>query len=128
MDRKKKITLAAIGAVEAAIIVFGLVVSIIVIATYISPEESGDYLTQNVAQNGPFIGWLQNNPTPFFLLIVLPLLIILAADIVYLVYFALKRESKLSDKERDQIAAKAKEEARAELLKELGEGEKGQDE
>ena len=56
----------------------------------------------------------------------MPLLIILAGVIVFLVYFALKRESKLSEKERDAIAEKAKEEARAELLKELGEEEKGQ--
>ena len=67
------------------------------------------------------IGYFQNNATVFFLVIVLPLLLILAVDIVYLVYFALKRESKLSDSERKIIAEKAKEEAKAELLKELEE-------
>lgn len=121
MDKKKKLILGIAGLLEAVVIVFAFVVSILVITTYHSPEQYSDYLALNLEENGPMIGWLQNNPTPFFLLIVMPILVILALDIVYLVYFALKRESKLSDKERDAIAAKAKEEARLEVLKELEE-------
>lgn len=120
MDKKKKTLLWAAGIIEAAIIVFGLVVSILVIVTFNSPEEfPSTYKELNLAENGPMIGYFQNNATVFFLVIVLPLLVILALDIVYLVYFALKRESKLSDSERKIIAEKAKEEAKAELLKEL---------
>ena len=93
MDKKKKLILGIAGLLEAVVIVFAFVVSILVITSYHSPEQYSDYLV----------------------------LVILALDIVYLVYFALKRESKLSDKERDAIAAKAKEEARLEVLKELEE-------
>lgn len=118
MDKKQKRTLIIVGALEAAIIVFCLVVSILVIATYHAPESGPDYAELN-AQNGPLIGWFQNNPNPFFLIIVLPLLVILALDIIYLIVFAVRKESRLSDSEREEIAKAAREEAKKELMREM---------
>lgn len=118
MDKKQKRTLIIAGIVESAIIIFCLVVSILVLTTFISQEQTPDWVQANLTQNGPFIGWFQTNPTPFFLLIVLPLLVILAIDIIYLIIFAVKKESKLTSDEREEIARKAREEALAELLAE----------
>ncbi len=118
MDKKQKRTLIIVGAIEAAVIIFCLIVSILVIVTYHAPESGPDWQELN-AQNGALIGWFQNNPNPFFLIIVLPLLVILALDIVYLIVFAVRKESKLSEDEREEIAKAAREEAKRELMKEL---------
>ena len=118
MDKKQKRTLIIAGIVEAVIIIFCLVVSILVLTTFISQEQTPDWVAANLEQNGPFIGWFQTNPTPFFLLIVLPLLVILALDIIYLIVFAVKKESKLTSEEREEIARKAREQVMAELLAE----------
>lgn len=76
MDKKTKRTLFIAGIVEAAIILFCLIVSILVIVTYNKPESGPNWQQMNLDKNGPLIGWFQNNPTPFFLIIVLPLLVI----------------------------------------------------
>ena len=119
MDKKTKRTLIIAGAVEAVIIIFCTVVSLLVLLTYNAPESGPNWKTMNLEKNGQFIGWLQNNPTPFFILIVLPLLVVLVLDIVYLIIYASKKESKISDAEREAIAEKAKREAAAELESEL---------
>ncbi len=119
MDKKTKRTLFIAGIVEAAIIVFCLIVSILVIVTYNKPESGHNWQQMNLDKNGPLIGWFQNNPTPFFLIIVLPLLVILVLDIIYLIIYASKRESKLSDAEINEIQAQARAEAREELRKEI---------
>ena len=118
MDKKQKRTLIIAGIAEAVIIIFCLIVSILVLTTFISQDTRPDWAAANLEQNGPFIGWLQTHPTPFFLLIVLPLLLILAVDIIYLILFAVKKESKLTTDEREEIARKAREQVMAELLAE----------
>lgn len=123
MDKKTKRTLIIAGAVEAVIIIFCTIVSLTVLLTYNAPESGPNWKQMNIQKNGAFIGWLQNNPTPFFILIVLPLLVILVLDIVYLIIYASKKESKLSDAEREAIAEKAKREAALELEGELAEEE-----
>ena len=117
MDRKQKITFIVGGIVEAIIIVFCMTVSILVLSTFDSNLTAQEIL----AKNGAFIGGLQTNNTVFLLTIVLPLFVILAIDIIYLIIYATKRESSLSDKERDAIEAQAKEEARQEVLREMEE-------
>ena len=117
MDKKQKIIFIVAGIVEVAIIAFCLTVSIRVLATFNSEWTAQEL----IANNGPFIGGLQTNNTLFLLTIVLPLFVILALDIIYLIVYATKRESALSDKERDAIEAQAKEEARLEVLREMEE-------
>lgn len=119
MDKKTKRTLLIAGIVEAVIILFCFIVSILVIVTYNKPESGPNWQQMNLDKNGPMIGWFQNNPTPFFLIIVLPLLVILVLDIIYLIIYASKRESKLSDAEINEIQAQARAEAREELRKEI---------
>ena len=119
MDKKKKITLIAVGAVELAIIIFCLITSIMVLTSGYNGKPS------SVADQPALIQWLCANSTWFFVLFVLPLIIIFIVDGVYLIMYATKRESVLSDAERDAIAEEAKRQAKEEILKELrGETEK----
>ena len=117
MDKKQRRTIIIAGIVEAIIIIFCMTVSILVLATFDSNLTAQEIL----AKNGAFIGGLQTNNTIFLIAIVLPLFVILALDIIYLIIYATKRESALSDKERDAIEAQAKEEARLEVLREMEE-------
>lgn len=125
MDRKQKITFIVAGIAEVIIIAFCLTVSIMVLATFNSDWTTTEEFIQH---NGAFIGGLQTNNTLFLLTIVLPLFVILALDIIYLIVYATKRESSLSDKERDAIEAQAKEEARLEVLREMEEEAKQNEE
>lgn len=117
MDKKQKLLLIIGGIAEIIIVVFCLVVSILVMVKWI-PDSTPEEL---VKANGPFIGTLQGNNVLFLCTIVLPLFVILAIDVIYLIMYATKRESALSDKERDAIEAAAKEEARLEVLREMEE-------
>lgn len=113
MDKKKKITLIAVGAVELAIIIFCLVVSIMVLNAGFNGKPS------SVEKQPALIQWLCLNPTWFFILFLVPLIIIFIVDGVYLILYATKRESVLTDEERDAIAEEAKRQAKEEILKEL---------
>lgn len=129
MDKKTKRNLIIAGVVELALIIFCLTVSIIVMNTIYPADQYGLSAAQlNLERNGPMIGWFQNNPTGFFLIIVLPLLIVLVVDIVYLVMYAIKKESNISEEERaileEQAKQAAKDELRAEIMAELAAEEK----
>jgi hypothetical protein len=124
MDKKQKRILLIAGIAEVIIVAFCLTVSIMVMVktdpnAKLTPE-------QIIAKHGAFIGGLMNNPTLFLVTIVLPLFVILALDVIYLIMYATKRESALSDKERDAIEAAAKEEARLEVLREMEEEAKAE--
>lgn len=121
MDKKKKIGLIIAGVAELAVVVFVIVTSILVTVTFHDPDVDANYMAHNLADNGPFIGWLQNNPTAFLFIVLIPIFIILALDIIYLVVVATKKHVDISDAEQAAIAEQAKKEARAELLKELQE-------
>jgi|GEM_PF-624231 len=123
VSKQAKLRLLIIGAIEAAIVIFCLVVSILVIVT-ITDVNLPDHQQMNLDNNGPLIGWFQNHSTGFFLIIVLPLFVILAIDVIYLIVYATRRESSLSDAERKAIEAQAREEARAEVLREMQEESK----
>ena len=120
MDKKTKIKLIVAGAVELAIVIFCMTISIWVMAT-ITDANLPNHAELNIQNNGPFIGWFQNHSTEFFLIIVLPLFILLAIDVIYLIVFATKRESNLSATERSAIEEQAKKEAREEVLREMEE-------
>ncbi len=120
MDKKKRNILIAVGALELVIIIFSLVVSIMVIVAGNGNPPNPTSAT-NLELHGPFIGWLLNNPVLFFVFFVLPLLIIFVVDGVYLIMFANKKESSLSDEDKEAIAEEAKRQAKEEVLRELRE-------
>lgn len=119
MDKKKKIGLIVAGVVELAIVIFVIVTSILVTVTFHDPDTDPNYIAHNLADNGPFIGWLQNNPTAFLFIVLIPIFLILGLDIIYLVIVATKKHVDISDAEQAAISEQAKKEAREELLKEL---------
>ena len=119
MDKKKKIGLIVAGALELAIVIFVITVSVLVTVTFNDPDVYPNYQQLNIEKNGQFIGWLQNNPTYFLFIILIPIFVILALDIIYLVMVATKRGTNLSDAEQAAISEQAKKEAREELLREL---------
>ena len=55
------------------------------------------------------------------LIFVLPLFLILAVDVIYLIVYAVKRESSLTEAEREVIEEQARKEAREEVLREMRE-------
>ncbi|MCH3910050.1 MAG: hypothetical protein LKF75_00520 [Bacilli bacterium] len=113
MDKKKKIFIS-VAVVEVAILIFCLVVAILDMTNFDAESPNA-----NILNNGVFIGTLQNKPTLFFLTILLPVFIIFLIDGIYLIVYAVKKPSTLSDKERDSIKEQAKAEARAELEAEM---------
>lgn len=115
MDKKTKLTFIIIGAVEVAVLVFCLVVAILVYSQFdgnLTPQQLLD-------KNGPFIGKLQTNGVLLFFTIVFPALLIFLVDGGYLIYYAVKRESSLNEKEKSAIEEEAKRQAREEVLKEM---------
>lgn len=116
MDKKKRTILIIVGAIEIAIILFSLIVSIMVITAGNAGTPEA-----NLRLHGPFIGWLLNHYIWYFVLFVLPLLIIFVVDGVYLIMFANKKESSLSAEDKEAIAEEAKRQAKEEVLRELRE-------
>ncbi len=113
MDKKKKITLAVVGAVELAIIVVCLVMSILVLTSGYNGQAS------SIANKSDLVKWLCTNSVWFFVLFVLPLIIIFVVDGIYLILYATKKESMLSKEEKEVIAEEAKRQAKEEILREL---------
>ena len=119
MKNKKPLFIALI-ALDLALTIFFLVISIIMLANTVgkTPAE----IAAN-ADNG-LIGYLQNHTTVYGLAFVVPLFVLLAGNIVGLVIFV-KKTSKSEPAKLDDLSEEQKEALRQELLKDLqGGGEK----
>ena len=105
--------------VDVGITVFLLIVSIIMLATM--PKNSIE-MSEAIEMNGPFIGYLQKNPTVYLFTCVVPLFLLLGVNIVGLVMYIKKAGktkatlAELSDEQKDAL--------KAELLKDLTESKK----
>ena len=104
---------------DVGITVFLLVVSIIMLATM---PSNGVDMQDAIKTNGPFIGYLQQNPTVYLFTCVVPLFLLLGLNIVGLVMYIKKAGktkatlAELSDEQKDAL--------KAELLKDLTESKK----
>ena len=104
---------------DVGITVFLLVVSIIMLATM--PKNSIE-MSEAIDTNGPFIGYLQQNPTVYLFTCVVPLFLLLGVNVVGLVMYIKKAGktkatlAELSDEQKDAL--------KAELLKDLTESKK----
>ena len=104
---------------DVGITVFLLIVSIIMLATM--PKNSIE-MSEAIETNGPFIGYLQQNPTVYLFTCVVPLFLLLGVNIVGLVMYIKKAGktkatlAELSDEQKDAL--------KAELLKDLTESKK----
>lgn len=114
----RKILLISGISVDVLITVFLFVVAIIMIAT--APKTLADKQAA-IENNGPFIGYLQQNTTLYFWTCVFPLIFLLIGNIVMLVLYvkkAGKTKAQLSDLSEEQKAA-----LRAEILKDIDSSE-----
>ena len=104
---------------DVGITVFLLVVSIIMLATM---PANGVEMQKAIEMNGPFIGYLQQNPTVYLFTCVVPLFLLLGVNVVGLVMYIKKAGktkatlAELSDEQKDAL--------KAELLKDLTESKK----
>lgn len=119
MSKKTKSILIFSGiGLDVAATVFLFVVAIIMLATMPANNLSKEDFNAKIQQNGPFIGYLQAHPTLYLWTCVIPLFVLLVANIVFLVLYvrkmAKKPEVAVEDLSEEQKAA-----LRAELLKEL---------
>ena len=114
---KKILIFSGIG-LDVAVTVFLFVVAIIMIATMPGNNLSQVEYNAKIAQNGPFIGYLQTHPTLYLLTCVVPLFVLLAANIAFLVLYV-RKVGKKPEVAVDDLSEEQKAALRAELLKEL---------
>ena len=99
---------------DVAITIFLFVISIIILATVVQAEN----LNEPKANASGLILFLLNNPTVYLVAFVIPLFLILAANIVGLVLYVRKTAKKEPAKLED-LSDEQKEALRQELLKDL---------
>ncbi len=120
---KKILFFTGLG-LDIAITTFLFVVAIIMLATM--PIDQRD-MQDAVVKNGQFIGYLQQHPVVYLCAFVIPLFVLLAANIVFLVLYVRKLAKKpavaVEDLNEAQKAA-----LRAELLKDLQNEQKASEE
>ncbi|MDD6241103.1 MAG: hypothetical protein PUA93_05950 [Eubacteriales bacterium] len=117
----KKVGLLVLVALDVIVTIFLLVIAIIMLVETVNktPEE--------IKAATGFIGYLQNHTTFYFCLFVLPLFLLLAADIVGLVFFVRKSTKdepvEMKDLSEEQKAA-LKKQLLADMMKSQAEEEK----
>lgn len=114
---KKILIFSGIG-LDVAATIFLFVVAIIMIATMPGNHLSQAEYNAKITQNGPFIGYLQTHPTLYLWTCVIPLFILLAANIVFLVLYV-RKVGKKPEVAVENLSEEQKAALRAELLKEL---------
>ena len=117
MKKYKKPLFIALIALDIAVTIFLFVISIIILATVVPAEN----LNEAKANASGLILFLLNNPTVYLVAFVIPLFLILAANIVGLVFYVRKTAKKEPAKLED-LSDEQKEALRQELLKDLQSG------
>lgn len=117
MKKSKKALFIVLFGLDLAITLFLLVVSIIRLVK-LSYRTTAEIL----AAKG-FFGYLRNHTTFYFCLFVLPLFILLAANIVGLVIYV-RKSAKSEPVQRNQLSDEQKAQLRKELRAELQEDQK----
>ena len=108
----KKILLLIGIALDVGLTIFLLVISIIMLSSTIGKGPS------DIQDADGLIGYLQNNPTFYGLVFVLPLFVLLAVNIIGLVIYVRKSAKRETPKVAD-LSEEQKEALRKELLKDL---------
>ncbi len=108
--KTKKILFIALFALDIALTLFLFIVSIIMIATM--PD-----LPTEIDKN-TFIGYLQANPTVFLVAFVVPLFLLLGANIFILVRY-IQNSNKKKKVQLNELSDEEKEALRKELMKDL---------
>ena len=118
--KTKKILMISGLAVDIAVTIFLFVIAIIMLATM--PKTSAD-MKNAVAHNGAFIGYLQQHATVYLWTCVIPLFVLLAANIVFLVLYV-RKLGKKPEVSMEDLSEEQKAALREQLLKDLDKEEK----
>jgi len=118
LSKSKKILYGALFGADIALTLFFLVISVIMIATM--PTQN-DAALGNYQKN--FIGWFQQNPTMFLLIVVLPLIALFVVNIVVLTMYVKKSNEKKKVALND-LSEEDKAKLREALMKDLAGGDK----
>ncbi len=110
--KNKKPLFIALLAVDVVLTLGLAVFNIIMLANTVGKTQA-----QLMAAEG-FIGYLQNNPTVYLCAFVIPLFVLLAANIIGLVIFV-RKTTKKEPVQVDDLSDEQKEALRQELLKDL---------
>lgn len=125
MNAKTKKILFFVGlGLDIGITIFLFVVAIIMLATM--PKNQSE-MAVAVDNNGPFIGYLQQHATVYLWTCVIPLFVLLAVNIIFLVLY-IRKLGKKPEVAVDDLNEEQKAALRAELLKELQGEEKKSEE
>lgn len=114
MKNYKKPLFIALIVLDVAITVFLFVISIIILATVVPAAT----LNEAKANSSGLILFLLNNPTVYLVAFVIPLFLILAANIIGLVFYV-RKTAKKEPAKLDDLSEEQKEALRQELLKDL---------
>lgn len=122
-QKTKKILFFAGLGLDVAITVFLFVVALIMIITMPKTQIAMEHA---IDDNGPFIGYLQQHSTLYFLTCVLPLILLLVANVVFLILYV-RKQSKKAEPAVEDLSEEQKAALRAELLKELQNEQKAEE-
>lgn len=111
MKNKKPLWITLI-ALDVAVTIFLLVLAIIMLAFTFTHTK------QEIVNSTGFIGFLQNHPTIYGFACVVPLFVLLAANVIILIVYVKKTTAKEAVKVND-LSEEQKEALRQELLNEL---------
>jgi len=115
MKKYKKPLFITLIALDFAITVFLFVISIIMLVKMGTHKNNPQAAA---AASGPMIAFLIKHPTVFLCACVIPLFVLLAANIIGLVIFV-RKTSKKQPAKLDDLSEEQKEALRQELLKDL---------
>ena len=118
MNKYKKPLIISALAVDFALTVFLLVISIIMIATIVSNGNNPQEAAKNASG---MIKFFIQNTTAYLWLCVVPLFVLLAANIIGLVFYV-RKTSKKEPAKLEDLTEEQKEALRQELLKDLQSG------
>ncbi len=110
--KNKKPLFIALLAVDVVLTLGLAVFNIIMLANTVGKTAA------ELMATGGFIGYLQNNPTVYLCAFVIPLFVLLAANIIGLVIFV-RKTTKKEPVQVDDLSDEQKEALRQELLKDL---------
>ena len=113
LSKSKKILYGILFGLDVALTIFFLVVSIVMLATM---PSAADVVAGRYQQN--FIGWFQQNPTFFLILVVLPLIALFIVNIVVLVKYV-KSSSTKKKVALNDLSEEDKAKLREALMKDL---------
>lgn len=118
LSKSKKIIYGVLFGLDVALTIFFLVVSIVMLATM---PSSADVMLGNYQKN--FIGWFQQNPTWFLVIVVIPLILLFIVNIVVLVKCVKSGNTKKKVALND-LSEEDKAKLREALMKDLSGGDK----